>query len=179
MRKELVIGCGHSLEKRVFPADYPEFEDPIRLDIDPNTEPDILFDLERVDMKHLFEDNTFDEIHAYHVLEHVGQQGDAPLFFALWSEFWRILKPRGVVCGVVPTPDSIWAWGDPGHKNIFHPAKLTFLDQDEYTKQVGVNSFADYRYMYRADFIGRSFQTEHEQFHFLIEAVKPSRISIA
>jgi SAM-dependent methyltransferase len=62
-----------------------------------------------------FDDNTFDEIHAYEVLEHIGKQGDWMRILREWSEWWRILKPGGHLYASSPLWSSEWAWGDPGH----------------------------------------------------------------
>lgn len=175
--RELLIGCGNHRQKLLKP---PGGEDSWRnlttLDIDPNCGADIEHDLMRLPLP--FEDGAFDEIHAYHTLEHTGAQGDYRWFFAQWSEFWRLLKPDGVFCGIVPAPGSPWVFGDPGHTRFLPPEVLTFLNQVEYTNQVGVTALADYRHIYRADFdkVGEHV-SDDGQFYFLLRAVKPSRIS--
>lgn len=156
------------------------------LDHDPNVDPQVTpehfdrhveWDLNR-HIKLPFDDDAFDEVHAYHVLEHLGAQGDFQFFFWQFSEFWRITKPGGSFCAIVPEPGSIWVWGDPGHVRVFHPALLTFLDQDEYTKQVGRTGLADYRRFYRADWRPVSMQTADDSFAFRLLCEKPSRISV-
>jgi hypothetical protein len=130
-----------------------------------------------------FADESFDEIHAYHVLEHTGQMGDYRWFFAQWSDFWRLLKPDGLFCGVVPAVTSPWLFADPGHTRVIVPETFTFLDQTEYTRQIGVTALADYRHLYKADFksVFREYRTSDDstdqQFYFIMQAVKPSRIS--
>lgn len=175
---ELLLGCGNNRKKVIAQPGNTDWHDLTTLDLDPNCGADIEWDIERMPLP--FEDERFDEIHAYHVLEHTGRQGDYRFFFAQWSEFWRILKPGGMVCGVVPSPRSPWVWGDPGHVRHLPPEALTFLDQSEYTKQVGVTAFADYRYLYKADFEPVWHEIREDgggQFFFVMRAVKPSRLA--
>jgi SAM-dependent methyltransferase len=176
---ELLIGCGNHREKVIKSAAAPGWTDLTTLDNDPNCGADIEHDLMRLPLP--FAANRFDEIHAYHTLEHTGAQGDYRWFFAQWEEFWRILKPGGLFCGVVPSPGSPWVFGDPGHTRFIPPEQLTYLNQPEYTKQVGVTAFADYRRVYRADFDVLHHEIQNDgggQFFFVLSAVKPSRVSV-
>lgn len=146
------------------------------LDINDDVGADVIHDIAKLPLP--FPDNAFDEVHAYEVMEHVGQQGDWRFFFAQWSDLWRILKPGGLFVGTSPAPDSQWAWGDPGHTRIVGPECMTFLSQRAYTDQVGVTPMTDYRFVYRADFEPRLLQKQGTQFIYILEAIKPSRISI-
>lgn len=134
--------------------------------------PDVLHDMASLPLP--FGEDSFDEIHAYCCLEHVGQQGDWRFFFDQWSDFWRILKPGGVVCGMSPHPTSPWAWGDPGHTRIISPESFIFLAQPNY----GRPPMTDYRDVYRADFDLVYSQTYDNLNHgFVLQAVKPSRVT--
>jgi hypothetical protein len=117
-------------------------------------------------------DNTFDEIHAYEVLEHIGQQGDYITFFAQFSEFWRILKPGGLFFATCPSVTSRWAWGDPSHTRVIQPETLVFLSQKEYTKQVGVTAMSDFRHIYTADFDVLMSHDDGEIHRFVMRAIK-------
>ena len=123
-----------------------------------------------------FDDNTFNEIHAYEVLEHTGMQGDWHFFFAQWEDFWRILKPGGIFAGTCPAWNSKWAWGDPSHKRVISHESLGFLVQPEYEKQVGKTAMSDFRFCYQADFNIVYSETRGETFHFALQAIKPSRL---
>lgn len=174
---ELLIGCGNNRKKCLLldPA-QPDWDELVTLDNDPNCGADVEWDLAR-QIKLPFDDEKFDEIHAYHVLEHTGQQGDYRFFFWQWGEFWRLLKPGGVFCGIVPT--GPWIWGDPGHTRSISIESLTYLDQSEYTRQVGNTALADYRRFYRADFSAVHYELmEGHQASFVLTAIKPSRISV-
>jgi SAM-dependent methyltransferase len=124
-----------------------------------------------------FDDDTFDECHAYEVLEHIGQQGDWRFFFAQFSDFWRILKPDGLLAGTSPHWSSSWAWGDPGHTRIFGPEQITYLRQSSYSEQVGCTDITDYRFVYKADFEPVHLNVKDGHTEFVLRAVKPSRIA--
>lgn len=122
-------------------------------------------------------ENQFDEIHAYHVLQCVtGQQGDPYSFFAAFQELWRILKPDGVLFATVPSPKSDWLFGDPGNARAITLQSITFLDQMQYTKQVGVTAMRDYREFYTADFDPLLLNDDSRELRIALRAVKPSRL---
>lgn len=170
MRRELLVGCGNRRVKAVRPDGMPvEFENLTTLDVMPDCNPDVLHDLTVLPLP--FEDNTFDEIHAYEVLEHTGQQGDWRFFFAQFNEFWRILKPDGWFCASTPMWDNEWAWADPGHSRIISPKSLMFLERGMY-QQVGTTAASDYRSVYHGDFSVKAMQEKDFQFFFVMQAVK-------
>lgn len=181
--RELLIGCGNKRVKEISITDSLEFQNVTTLDIDPTTNPDIEHDLNV--LPYPFEDNTFDEIHAYEVLEHTGQQGDWRWFFAQWSEFYRILKPDGQFYGTSPIWNSMWAWGDPGHSRVIQPESLIFLDQDQYARQIGTTPMTDYRHVWKGDFLplGMGVMAVPEgqrpvRWYYALKAVKPSRLEM-
>jgi SAM-dependent methyltransferase len=131
---------------------------PVTLDLDPTTNPDVLWDLNN--LPYPFDTDSFNEIHAYEVLEHCGSQGDWRFFFAQFQELWRILKPGGRLIFTVPAPGSVWVWGDPGHTRHIHPAQMIFLSQAEYEKQVGKTAMTDYRHVYSADFETQAIEVQ-------------------
>ena len=168
--RELLIGCGNSQAKRIhFPGIPEKFENLTTMDLSDMVGADVVWNLD--DMPYPFEDNTFDEIHAYEVLEHCGQQGDWKYYFAQWSEFYRILKPGGHFCATVPAWDSPWAWGDPGHTRLITKECLSYLDQDHY-KQVGNNSSSDYRNVWKGDMKCTGYSETEHQLGFVLKAIK-------
>lgn len=147
----LLLGCGNSRDKQIsFPEIGSEWGELTTLDIDEACKPDVVWDLNTLPLP--FDDNTFDEIHAYEVLEHVGRQGDWRFFFAQFADFWRVLKPGGHFVASCPRFDSVWAWGDPGHTRVLTQQTLAFLSQSEYAAQMGKTHMTDYRSVYSADF---------------------------
>lgn len=175
-RRQLLIGAGAS-RHRAIRLDYDgDWESLSTLDMNPDHKPDILWDLEMLPYS-FADDNTYDEIHAYEVLEHTGNQGDWRFFFAQFEEFWRILKPNGLLAGTSPAASSAWAWGDPGHTRIISPECFVFLNQEEYTKQIGKTPMTDYRFCYSADFEPVHLETKGGSFVYVLRAVKPSRLA--
>lgn len=164
---ELLIGCGSRRDKMIGSG---EWEKLVTLDLEESHHPDVVHDLN--DYPWPFPDDEFDEIHAYEVLEHLGRQGDYRSFFATFSEAWRILKDGGLLCATCPAPGSPWVWGDPGHTRQISPHSLVFLDQTEYTKQIGVTPMSDYRSIYSADFERVWTDVRGDTFGFVLRARK-------
>lgn len=126
------------------------------------------------------EADYWDEIHAYQVLEHLGQQGDAHAFLAQFAELWRILKPGGYLVAEVPSRKSAWLWGDPSHRRVICHESLSFLDQQQYILQCDGpertrTAMSDFRNLYRADFQLIQQVDNGVDFAFVLQAIKPSR----
>lgn len=180
MTKELLLGCGAARDKRLVVHGQPKaWGELTTLDNNPDHKPDMVFDLRAIGSRfeqlaeHLpFEGNTFDEVHAYEVLEHIGQQGDYRAFFAQFEEFHRILKPGGFFCGTCPSYQSMWAWGDPSHTRVITSGTLLFLSQAEYKRQVGKTPMSDFRSIYKADFEIVHCDEDEEGLRFALKAIK-------
>lgn len=125
-----------------------------------------------------YDSDRFDEIHAYHQLQRMGQQGDFEALFATFSELWRVLKPGGVLCLTLPSPFSDWIWGDPGHTRAITMQTITYLQQPEYDKQLLTTAMVDYRDIYKADFEPEMLQDDGRELRVILKAVKPSRCSL-
>jgi SAM-dependent methyltransferase len=173
----LLLGAGKFKDKRISAPQGPtEWANLVTVDHNEDTHPDVLWDLERLPLP--FQDNVFDEVHAYEILEHTGQQGDFRFFFQQFSDLWRILKPNGYLMATVPMWDSPWAWGDPSHKRVITDGSLVFLNQQEYINQVDgekPSSMTDFRRWYQADFDCVAATRGQHQFQFVLQAIKPSR----
>jgi hypothetical protein len=189
--RELLIGCGRDHKKRYQAAPHHPRTwrgKVVTLDVDSRVKPDLWCDLNAQPPWHacamepgqtyeLLPD-YWDEIHAYQVLEHLGQQGDAVSFFGHFQELWRLLKPDGYLVVAVPSRFSGWLWGDPSHRRAIVEEQLPFLDQAEYIRQCdGPNptSMSDFRNIYRGDFRCLDQANNREDFVFVLQAVKPSR----
>jgi hypothetical protein len=61
---------------------------------------------------------------------------------------------------------------------VIQKETFTFLNQAEYTRQIGRTAMSDFRYLYKADFIPGHISETEDQLLFVLEAIKPSRISI-
>lgn len=169
-KRELLIGCGNNRDKRIHFAEIgQEWEGLTTLDVSKECSPDVLWDLNRLPLP--FDDSSFDEIHAYEVLEHCGTQGDWRFFFAQFQDFWRILKPGGYFVASCPMWDSPWAWSDPGHTRVISKHTLAFLRQAEYEAQVGKTHMTDYRGVYRGDFETVAVQESEHSWGFVLRAL--------
>lgn len=167
---ELLIGCGNSRKKKIRHGDITEeWRNLTTLDIDTGCKPDVIHDLAKLPLP--FADNSFDEIHAYEVLEHTGSQGDWRFFFDQFAELYRIVKPGGYVIGSCPMWDSKWAWGDPGHTRLINQTHLLYLNQDLYA-EVGDTTLTDYRWYWKGDFDLVACVEKTEVFGFVLQARK-------
>ena len=109
MKKYLALGCGTSVDKRISLTtdDGPgspekDWEGEVTtVDHSEEVNPDILADLNILPYDWA-EDEAYNEIHAYGVLEHQGSQGDGEFFFGQFNEFHSTLKPEGLVILRVP-----------------------------------------------------------------------------
>jgi len=167
MRKELLLGCGSRTKKDLIFDNRKEFEGLVRLDINADHKPDVVWDLTEHPLP--FPDNEFDEIHAYEVLEHLAYQGDFRFFFKEFTEYARILKPGGLFLASVPR--GKWVFGDPSHKRVIQSETLVYLSQKEY-EQVGVTNMSDFRNIYKANFKKIYEQEMAYKYLFILENVK-------
>jgi SAM-dependent methyltransferase len=133
----LHLGCGRKrydfaeLSQHIgLSADFdtPEM---VHLDADARLEPDIVHRLGGPDPLPL-DDDSIDLIVAWHVLEHVGQQGETEGWFRMWEELYRVLKPSGWLYAESPYYDSIWAWSDPTHTRAISEHCFVFFAQAAY-----------------------------------------------
>jgi predicted SAM-dependent methyltransferase len=169
---ELLIGCGNDRRKRLHIGDS-EWHDLTTIDHDPNCGADVVHDLEQLPWP--FADDSFDEAHANCVLEHMGQQGDFESFFAHFGEIYRILKPGGMLFGIVPMWNNVWAWADPSHRRVIAKETLFFLDQSIYAAEVGKSPMTDFRWLWKGDFEPYAADEKPGHLWFALKAHKPAR----
>jgi hypothetical protein len=146
--KALMLGSGFFPPTRKLVPTGVNVEEPEWVTLDNNKEcsPDVLFDLNKCEsgIRLPFPDNTFDEIHAYQVLEHFGRQGKAAGFFSTFRMLWLALKPDGLLCGDTPALNSPWLFGDPGHTRVISEQSISFLTRRAY-EELGKTTSTDYR----------------------------------
>lgn len=118
-KKRLDIGCGNN---KIPGATY--------LDFDTKANPDILHNLNV--FPYPIKDNTFDEIYAKHIIEHLND----PIGFM--KEMTRVLKPGGTIFIETPHFSSRVAYSEPQHtlffsyfmfNNIINGLDLEILEQ--------------------------------------------------
>lgn len=118
----------------------------VHLDADPQLTPDVVCRLG--DDPIPMEDDSVDLVIAWHVLEHIGYQGDARAWFRAFEELYRVLTPNGLLYGESPSYDSIWAWSDPTHTRAISEHSFVFFMQDAYRQAGSIIS----PYRIQADF---------------------------
>jgi predicted SAM-dependent methyltransferase len=173
---ELLLGCGASRIKKITPDGNWNWNELITVDMNQDHKPTVVYDISKIPLP--FQDNCVDEIHVYEVLEHMGTQGDFKFFLNQFSDFYRMLKPNGFICGTSPLPNNAWTYGDPGHTRQISRESFHFLDQTNYTNEIGKTTMTDYRFIYKADFKLVWSKDNGNGWQFVLQAIKPSRISI-
>jgi len=93
----LDLGCG--------PHKYPGA---IGADMNPNTAADVLCDIDKGALP--FADNSFDQVRAVHVIEHVAD------VIQTMEELHRIAKPGGTIVLVTPHYTDFSSFCDPTHR---------------------------------------------------------------
>ena len=88
---------------------YKTYDGFLNLDLDPNTNPDYIVNLELDILP--FDDNTIDEVKAHHILEHLGEG-----FFHLIKELYRVCKDGAIIDIVVPHHRHDIFLADPTHR---------------------------------------------------------------
>lgn len=169
---ELLLGAGAARDRRLRWSGHEGWRHLVTVDHSDAHRPDVVCDLETP--PYPFADESVEEIHAYEVLEHLGDQGDWRTFFAQFSELWRLLVPYGFLAATVPA-DGPGVWGDPSHRRVINRMTLAFLNQEEYVRQIGVTRMTDFRPWYKADFQAVHLAERLGSFEFVLQAMKPAR----
>lgn len=143
MQRSLMLGKGSRPAFRKFETPDSTETEWVTLDIRVSAKPDVLYDLNDIEKGYPlpFQDNWFDEIHAYSVINLYGQMGDYRGWFLGWNELWRILKPNGFIVAGVPSPNGKWAFGDPATKRVIGPTSLLSLTKEFYEKEPGATDY--------------------------------------
>jgi len=140
----LELGCGPS--KRIQNAITVDM-----LDIDGV---DIVCDLDNG--LPFLEDNSIDEIHSFHFLEHVKDIN------FMMAEIYRVLKTGGIHSGTVPYFGNPYFYSDPTHKSTFGLYTFSYFSKIPYFKRRvptfynNVNfKINDIRILFRSNFFVR------------------------
>lgn len=127
----LNLGCGIN---RTRYDGKPLPKGTINVDKNPAVSPDHLLDLnDGFD----FGESVADEIHAYHIIEHIGKMGEPDTWFRFWRDCWRTLKRDGKMYVVAPHWLHMDSIGDPTHTRLICRQTFTFLDRESYIVEPG------------------------------------------
>ena len=176
-----MLGCGHKKPCRFLQMPQSPPESSLvwtTLDVNPNTNPDVLFDLDTIEHGNPlpFVNDYFDEIHAYEVMEHYGRQGDYRGFFTGMAELWRILKPNGYLFGTSPGMRSVWAWGDPGHTRAISAEMFSYLTLEMY-RNPGDNAASDYSRLVNPCWWDLGYDQDlDDHIHFTLRKLSPVQV---
>jgi predicted SAM-dependent methyltransferase len=107
--RSLNLGCGSDIR-----SGY------VNLDVSPLPGVDVVHNLAK--LPYPFEDNRFDEIVAFNILEHL------PDTIGVLEELWRISRPGGVLHVRIPYWNSLDGITDPTHVRWFNQYTFQFFD---------------------------------------------------
>jgi SAM-dependent methyltransferase len=123
MQKVVIeLGCGNA----------PRIKNAITIDMVNLEGVDIVADLNQG--LGFLPDNSVDEIHSFHFLEHIQDLG----FFI--KEIHRVLKPGGINAGTVPHFSNPYYYSDYTHKNFFGLYSFSYFSNNKFYKR-GVPTF--------------------------------------
>lgn len=140
--KKLNLGCGKDLKEGYVNIDIVDYGGNMIHDI--NTFP------------YPFEENTFDEIFASHILEHVYN------FNKTVTELYRILKPGGLLIVYAPFFLNTKYFGDPDHKI---PFSIRTFDNYEYIGNRKLKFYEKWKLNHRTNYeTGALFEVLEKRF---------------
>lgn len=142
-RSFLHVGCGRACKPYVAPGLLAEEWNEIRLDIDPAVAPDVVASM--LDMA-LVPTESVDAVYSSHNLEHLYPH-EVPVALA---EFFRVLKPAGVL--VLTCPDL---------QSICHLVVADKLDEPAYFSPVGPIAPLDVLYGLRSPIAAGNLHMAH------------------
>lgn len=96
----------------------------VNVDFDEKTNPDYAVNLDDVNIKLPFDNDTVDEVVAHHILEHIGE-GLIPLL----KELYRVCCNDAIIDIVVPHHLHDIFWGDLTHKRPITVSAMTQLSK--------------------------------------------------
>lgn len=127
--KVLILGSGRDYQKSTPEIEFTNLDHNLELNAD------IYFDLEKCVLEKIpLPENSFNEIHAAHLLEHIVN------LVPLMEECYRLLKPNGSLAIVCPYYTNEWAWGDPTHVRGINEHSFNFFNQDYLKKSTSPTS---------------------------------------
>ncbi len=105
----------------------------INIDNRPETEPDLLCDIEA---GLPYEDDSIGEIQCINILEHFNQ--DKVIFVV--EEIWRVLKNNGLFYSLTPSTEGIGAFMDFNHRSYWNLGSFLYFTDDAYRQLYGTTA---------------------------------------
>lgn len=127
--KKLNLGCGNKILENYINIDVVDYGG------------NIIHDLNKI--PYPFEDNTFDEILASHILEHLNN------FNQVINELYRIAKPGGIIKVFAPFFLNTKYFGDPDHKI---PFSIRTFDNYEYIENKKLKFYEKWKLNHRTNY---------------------------
>jgi hypothetical protein len=150
------IGSGHK-----------HYSDFINIDSDSHCNPDIILDLDSVNLKLPFEDNSVEKVIAYHILEHIGLG-----YFKLLQEIYRVCKHGAIIDIQVPHPNHEVYLNDPTHKRPITVDGLRLFSKEFNKLEIERNgSSSTLGIMYNVDFEIVDYKFIHDPYY---DEIKPT-----
>lgn len=118
---KLNLGCGNK-----------KYDGYLNVDSNQRCKPDKIVDMKK---RLPFKDNTFEEVIAEHVIEHISDTEK------IMREIWRICKNNATVKITVPHYKTDAAFADPTHKRFFTPGTFEY-----FTKKRKTSYYFDFEY---------------------------------
>ena len=105
----------------------------------------------------IFDDNTFSEIYASHILEHLNN------FHNSITELYRILKPNGILIVYAPFFLNTKYFGEPDHKI---PFSIRTFDNYEYIGDRKLKFYEKWKLNHRTNYEGKAqFEVLEKKFN--------------
>jgi ubiquinone/menaquinone biosynthesis C-methylase UbiE len=147
---KLNLGCGYKKE-----------EGYVNIDDDPLVNPDYAINLDDVNIKLPFDDNTVEEVKAHHILEHIGDG-----YLPLMKELYRVCKHGAIVDIAVPHHFHEVYYGDPTHKRPITVSSMYLMGKKYIDYHISVHSSSSgIAYKYGIDFEVIWFDFEYDEFY--------------
>ena len=146
---------------------FKRIEGFVNVDDDPLVEPDYLVNIENDRLP--FDDDSIEEIRAYHILEHIGEG-----FIPLMKELHRVCKHGALLDILVPHHFHDNFYGDPTHRRpITVSGMYLFSKKHCQEHKESYSSSSGIAFKYNIDFDIESFDFEYDHFyHGLVDMIR-------
>lgn len=140
---------------------YKRYPNVVNIDQDINCSPDILVNLDDVNLHLPLEDNSVDRVIAYHILEHIGTG-----YFKLLQEIYRVSKHGTIIDIHVPHPNHEIYLNDPTHKRPITVDGLRLFSKSHNKHEIETGGASStLGIMYDVDFEIVSYNFIHDPFY--------------